>query len=308
MLRKLTALVILLLLLLSTASLWAQEELSDEEAALLQRFVDGSDAVRSYDSFVAVQINSQSQIVQALSEGVVLQEQETSTVDEIITSVTRGDNPNGTREMTRISDDGVSIIESLVELRYVDGVIYGTGSYVEGLGPLTFPDGFVELDTADLGVFEDFEVEDFERVMLGEIDEDNPLGDIDTLAALVDSVSSGEGDFEGETVEVITVTIPGARLFDLLIQIDPEGFGDPQTAALFGAATDESYAAVQIFLDADGLPLAREVVMTVDIVDVLLSDIDPSQPEGITVNLFLAMDQTSTLSQINEELPAISAP
>jgi hypothetical protein len=298
----------LIALLLSTASLWAQEELSEEDAALLQHYIDGSDAVRFYDSFVADQTNSQLQLLEIVSDGVVVQAQESSSVQQITTSVTRGENPNGLRLVTNVDDDGQSIVEASVELRYVDGVVYGNGSYVDGLGPLAFPDGFVEVDPEDTGVFEDFEAEDFVRVILGEPDEDNPLGDFDTLLSLVDSVSSEEGDLDGETVEIITVTIPGNRLFDLLLQIDPEGFGDPLLAALFAAISDDSSALVRLYLDADGLPLARDVAMTVNITDIALSELDPSQPEGPTVNFIITQEQSTILTQINEELPSVSAP
>ena len=308
MLRKFTALLLLTALLLSAASVWAQEELSEEEAALLQRFIDGSDAIRSYDSFVGEQINTQVQVIEALSDGVVLQTQETSSTQEFVTSVTRGDNPNGARTVTQIDSDGTTTTEVAVEMRYVDGVVYASGGYVDSAGPLAFPDGFVEVDMADLGVFEEFEVEDFERTILGERDEENPLGDYDTMLSLVDSVFSEEGEFDGEPVEIITLTIPGTRLFDLLTQIDPEEFGDPQTAALFSAISEDSAAIVELYLDADGLPLARNVAMTVNITDLNLSEIDPSQPEGITINLALTQEQTAILSQINEALPAVSAP
>lgn len=308
MLRKLTAVLVLIALLLSTASLWAQDELSEEEAALLQRFVDSADAIRSYDSFVGEQISTQVQVIEALSEGAVVQTRETSSTQEFVTSVTRGDNPNGIRTITQVdSEDGITT-EVAVEMRYVDGVIYASGSYVAEPGLLTFPDGFVEVDMADPGVFEEFAIDDFERTMLGEPDEESPLGDYDTMLSYVDAVSSEEGEFDGEPSEIITVTIPGMRLHDLLVQMEPEAFDDPQTAALFAAITDDSSAAVRLFVDADGLPLAREVEMTVNIVDVNLNEIDPSQPEGITVNLTLIQEQAATLSQINEELPAVTAP
>jgi hypothetical protein len=303
-LRQLTAVVILTALLLSAAPLAAQDGLSEEELALVQRYLDAVDMVREHNSYIDTRTETQTQIVQAISEGVVVQEEETSKVEESITTVIRGDNPGGSRQLTVTTTDadGITTVVA-VELRFVDGILYGKANYVEGEGEADFPDEFVELDPEAESVFSDFDLDSFARAVLGERDEENPLLNPDLLVTFVDSASSSQDELDGETVEVITLMIPTSRLYDMLLESDPESFGDPQSAALFGFITEEGGAQITLYLDEQGRALANEVTATIILRDIPLTTLNPNGTEGITLDFNIVQSQSATLSQINEELP-----
>jgi hypothetical protein len=310
--QKILAMLLVVVLLVAALPLSAQEGLSEEEIALLQKVVDGYNAILAYQSYIRDEtVNSTNTTILKIGD----QTQQRDTLENTTTHIviTRGATPNGQKTMTQIIEDTIDGTYTLLgELRYVDGVLYASGQYLSGTGPQPFPLGFsivtLDVEGAETG-YETFEPQDFVNAVLGVPDEDSLVnyiasGDLETIAGILGSITQAEGDWNGVPATVITLEFGPEQIPNILAFTADV---DPGMEMLFAAVSENSQGTVKFYFDTDGNPLAQISDITFEIVDFDLGQVDP-QAAGVLASLNSTISETAAFSQVNQPLEQVTAP
>lgn len=320
------SLLFVVLALLLALPIFAQGDLSDEELALLDRLADASDATEDATSFVSTFESMQNQdfnisfgdTVQAISEAVSV------TAERV---VTRGDAPYGsafyTVEITQ--SDGLSpeiSYEMEIEFRYVDGMLYAQGAYVESEGDVPpLEEGWVIAENAFSYPFlNGVDVEELLELFttgeeLGEDEEEESL--LEAIAVIRDqatSVTLEEVEVEGVPLEAISITFGWDGLLAIL---ETEDSAPPEDDPIFGLFEEQlagvgDVVTVIFLIDEEDVIFGIAYEASIEISDIDMGELDATAA-GATIDLLaLELFQGEIRTQIGEafdvpEIPEVAA-
>lgn len=289
----------------------AQGSLPDDQRALLEKAAAAIQATNDFTSYAEETLGKDSQVIVLASETLGRQEVTTSKRTEGRAVYLRGDNPALLYNVTIKGEESDIKYTIEGELRYVDGVLYASASYIPDDPAQAvlyfFPEGFTIIEDpnepADYAILEPASV--LER-LIGE--DEGFFDDVDQLALAVESVTSQVGELDGAPVEIITLNVPSDNLFFWIAGTNPTfDPTDPTTRLLFSYLTDDSYGVVAVYLDEDGNWLQSEFELVMNVEGADASQLDPAM-EGFTIELESTLTQRFKLSQINAVTEEITAP
>ncbi len=306
--RTLKVVLALLLVFVFASAAFAQETLDDE---LRDRILASAQSSDRYDSFMVNLVVTGDQITSAEFDGQNI-EQSTTFSNEYSVTIIRGENPMGYGTVTA----GVEYVDQTspfaysvqAEVRYIDGVLYVNGSYLEGgdgLPPL--PEGWVIVEDPDMDL--DYGTLELGRIVSwvdNEDDEENVVDSLQSLLEAATSVTVTDDEVDGIVVEVITVTFGWEGVFETLTE-SAEDMGEDPFFTLIGEqlAEEGELMTVSVSLDGDENIRANSVTFTLDVSEI------PGDSLGIpggTISMILSNSENTTYSQINEEFEFVEAP
>lgn len=301
----------MLIVLVALSVVWvfptyAQSPLPQEQLTLLQRALDATKRLDTYQSYIAEGYSQQHQEISMLNpDGTVLNSQNSTETKTDLSAIIRGADPNGFFAQV-ISNDSSSngtgtqyTVQG--ELRLVDGTLYGMGQTVTGSAPFIFAPGFGEIaNPADANALDEFNPQGFTETVNG-LPQDNPLDDLAAIGPLVASVTVEPSNLNGAPVEIITATILAENLGQFMaLQGDPAA-NDPTTSALLQNLTPDSQAQLTVYVDQGGNALQTEINLrlVVQNADATLIVPDGGLPAGTVINAVIEMAQRRVYTQIN---------
>jgi hypothetical protein len=309
--RKLFTLLILVVLLAGMLPMvGAQDGPTEEEQALLDRLFAGIEQVNAYESFVTTIESVESQQQSITQDGTEVQNTTETQEKSLEATVIRGDAPNGSYTATisySATNAGAPVVEYSAdgEFIYADGVLYGRATVTEGEPEEPLPAEFVELADPSANEFsERFDTNQFVESVLGEEDPEELFSNTDLMTEYFTSITSSEEEIDGETFEVITLRFEGEDLTGML-SVAP---GMESSAPLFASLDEGGFAEIAMLFDEAGMPVGVHTSLLFGVTDLSISELDPTQPEGINFTLSADNQQLQLFSQINEELEPAVAP
>lgn len=296
----------------------AQDGLTDDEKALVERFYNAAQKVDDYDSYVLETSELQSQDLTASIAGFEMGQTSSVLIETTQTVTLGGDNialigtlAVDTAETGPTGGDAYSFTAQ-VEGRLVDGVIYVNAQYLESDGDLPeLPEGWFELDALDFDVADllsDLSLEDWldEEEMT-----DTPFETLETfIAAVSDITLTQETLDDGTEVDVITATIGAGGIMDMMADSDSFDPEDPTNMALMGMMGDNFDITFQIKLDSEDNPRYGILSMTIDLIDLNMDELGmEDMPPGGTMSMVMSNQEVRQWSNINDPaLQPVEAP
>lgn len=310
--RLLMILVAVMLALLPAAS--AQDGLTEEEQALLDRVLAALQKVETYNSFQSSieMTESQNLSISLLGQNQV---QSSSTVTQIEATVidVNGDNPNvtGTAVATvNEAQDQVTTSYGIeAEFRFVDGVLYVNAAYGEGAaGPLSLPEGWVTVDDLGMAGLEPLALDEVVGDLMDEEgdEDDNLLEKIQEIAEAATSVALTQEDMNGTPVDVVTITFDWAGIRDVLAGDARLDESNPFFAIFEQVQGD--IASISLMLNENDEVVGYRFDFGVVLADLDLSQFTDEVPAGTMISIDFSQGQLSTLSDINGTFEPITAP
>jgi hypothetical protein len=303
--------VILLLALLAVPVVSAQEndDLTEEELALVERVIESRAKLETYASYAEAAAESRSQMLtinmdqgsQGFSQAVDL------TRDQIV--IQGGDQKNIagtiTADVTQTEplangQSGEITYTLMGEFRLVEGAMYLSASYVLADPTLPeIPDGWAvytpdENETLDLLRLDDL------------LDDDDPLERAERIRTTAQDVTLESTTLDdGTPVEVITI-IFNREAFAAQIGAQAEE-PDPMLTALLAGLSENSISTMVVTLDMDGNPLRVESRTVMESLGMSGPEIDPQMfMEGMTVDMIIDFSEDKSYSQFDETFePAV---
>jgi len=298
--RKL--IVLLLLLSLLPLSVHAQAPLTAEQEALAARFLAAFETVNAYQSYIEDSIETTTQNGELLNNGAPFQSLGNTTTKITNTIVDRTNQAAAQTITLTVSDSTIETGGYALEgeLRYVDGVMYGRGSYTENDYFEELPNEWVEVEAGGYELF----LLDPDSLLDALTEPAIPFESLEELLTAITDISSGTTTFDGAEVEQIDIRIERDGLLNLLNadEEDVEGMG-----AMFEFMDDDSSAVISIYINADGNVVYAEMIMSVSIFDLDFGEMDETMA-GFTISVVIESSQSSTFSQINTVTTPITAP
>jgi hypothetical protein len=315
-----SALAVSMLLPAGTA-VRAQDGLSDEEIATLDRLEAAIDSFQEYSSFTSYAVELESQVIAVSISGFDLELAETTNREITGTYINNDgvENISATALVTTQELDGTSGTETAAtieaEVRVVDGIVYVMATYLDSEGSVPdLPQGWVEVDATNMLLFDFLDVSDLlegEDTPDGNIDETDFFTDREKLESVLESVTVDPIELEdGTAVDLITLTMGAAGFTELLGDTLDLGLGDDTGMAEMMDAMFEGIAFnFQVALDADDNVRQTVFSLTINVEDLDASFI-PDVPEGMEATLSIAMErvETTTYSDINADMEPVAAP
>ncbi|RMF82159.1 MAG: hypothetical protein D6737_02835 [Chloroflexi bacterium] len=302
---KLLQLTLLMVILLASLPARAQENLSTEERALIDRVIVALDAVATYDSYVATQQTQESTTITLKNGAAPLQTQTTNTSSEATLTVTRGDNEQARRVVTLSQQRNDESIMLTGELRLVDGVLYAMLDRIDQ-DEITDNRWRIIENTNITGIFGVLDPAGFLETVRGT--QSAIAADMEFLSAFISSVEQTMiEDNDGNPIEVITLSVNAGALSSFFVASTLAEGGQPQ-ATIFDFLSDTSGQQMVVFLDAQG-----RLVQTVNTTILEANDrnaqlIFPQAREEMTVDFQSTTAEITQISRINEMLEPVAIP
>jgi hypothetical protein len=308
-LRRLGVCLMLVAVMGMSGAVSAQDGLTAEQDALLERVLAARAVRDGYASYatsshqtenrsISVTLGSVTQTVsevQNLARTSMVVQGETDNVSAMLNaSVERHDvQPSGREIVTTYAVSG--------EARLVEDVLYLNAALDSGDGPEvpSVPDGWFEVKNPD----------DYEYLKLSDLENvPSALDDQEEMRAAAADVTLESVMLEdGTTADQITITFDKDGLS--MIMNEPDQEIDPLTQALLDAISDDFEARIMVTLDADNNPLRVETLLTMNAVGVDAYALAPDQfPEGVTMDFHYERSETEDYSDVNAPVEPVSAP
>lgn len=308
--RKLVVFILLIGVFAAMVPVSAQDGLSDEEIALIDRALAAGDAQDDLDSyeFIITEERALNMSITVQGQDLLFNEGFTLTtegyylyadnVDQVLADselVFNGLSPDGPVDYT-LTTNAVSIDEIL----FVNAIL-ADGDYPDG----DIPDGWITIESAEdiPEVLADFGFDD----IFDEDEEDDPIEDREKLITYASQVTLEEDELDdGTPIEVIAILIEGENLAEFYTEILPADSDDPMTQAFYNSEIGGNII-IAIALDGD-----ENVVGTGFFMNMIIDSVDlvgvPDLPEGTTVAMDASFSEISEYANLNGEFPAIEAP
>lgn len=303
----------LLMTLLPAVS--AQDGLTEEEQALLERVTTALQAVETYTSFQSTTTLTETQNIDVSLLGQQVTQTGTSVVEINATVIDpNGDNPNvsGTAVATVNEVENDTTVDYVLEaeFRFVDGVLYVNAQYANGTtGPMTLPEGWVTVDDVEMAEFEVLNLDEVVGDMMRQDDEDendNLLDAIGKVAEAATSVTLTEEEMDGTAVDVVTITFDWVGIRDVLAEDNPPDESNPFFAIIEQMEGD--IASISLALDENDQVVGYRFNFGVTVADIDLSQFTEEVPAGTMISIDFSQEQTATLTDINGTFEAVTAP
>lgn len=310
------------LVLPAGTSVRAQDGLSDEEKAILDRLEGAIENFTEYTSFTSYAVELESQEIALAMSGFEFSQTETTNREITATyiDVDGVENIHADVLVTSIAADGIEDTESAytleAEVRLVDGELYVMASYLDSEGAVNeLPEGWVTVDETNLFQFIDLDISDLLDTDIAEsttgFDENDLFEDREQLEGLIESVTVDPIELEdGTPVDLITLTFSADGFTELMGETLDLGLGDDSgMEEMMNALFEGISFSVQIALDADDNVRQTNITIAINVEELDASFI-PDVPEGMDVSLSITMEmvETTTYSDINADLQPVTAP
>jgi hypothetical protein len=310
------------MLLPAGTSVRAQDGLSDEEIATLDRLEAAIDNFTAYTSYTSYVVELESQVIAVSISGFDLELAET-TNREITGAYINADgveNIQAEALVTTQNSDGTSGTETAAtiqaEVRVVDGTVYVMAEYLDSEGTVPdLPAGWIVVDEMNVLQYDFLDIGDLIESATSEataaIDDSDLFDDRELLESSLESVTVDPIELEdGTLVDLITLTLGPEGFTQLLGDTLDLGLGDESGMAEMMDAMFEGISFnFQVALDADDNVRQTVFTLTINVEDLDASFI-PEVPEGMEASLSISMDrvETTTYSDINADLEPVAAP
>lgn len=308
--KKLMLLLVVFLMAVPLAQ--AQDsELTAEQQALLDRALAAVQASDDYTSYVSTNIETRSDVLELSGAGIEQTQERTSTVEEQVSYI-KGDDGKNISSLYKLSvteSTGAETVAYTIEgeIRFVDGILYVRGEAVEGEPEL--PEGWVTSEEA-------LAYSAFDRLSLDDKLEDaldegfNLLMNAAEEAKLVATdVTSEETTLEdGTAVEMISFSIPGAAIGELM-KLDPSFDPADPSNMLLDMLGEDSFYAISLYLDENDVLVGVNISGLLTATEVNMNELDPNSfPAGLMLNFNSENVEETFLQQVNETLEPVEAP
>lgn len=320
-----TFLLVLLLLLVAVPAGLAQEDssnpnLSAEDLELLERGIAATTRDISEFSTQFTRSISSEQIQETqVSLGEQTQMERELTNLELSMNVILGDAPNiqanfvVNYESATDAEEVTSYVME-AEVRRVGDELYVNAKYVESEGDVpALPEGWVMID--DPANFPEFEVLDLDDFSYEYLDLDDPEEASDEefaelLRQYATSVTLESAEVNGETVDVVLVSLNYEGLREVLLQNDTVTPDDP-FLTLFDtmlADSQEDLVTVSVGIDSEGRAVTGINNLSMSLPNIDLASMFPGEvPEGAMMTLDMVQMQEYVV-QYNTEFAPVEAP
>lgn len=296
----------------------AQDGLTDDEKALVERFFNAVENVDEYDAYVLETSELQSQDLTASIAGFEMGQTSSVLIETTQTVTLGGDNINllatlavDTAETGPAGGDVYSFTAQ-VEGRLVDGVVYVNAQYLESEGTLPeLPEGWFELDALDFDVAELLSDLNLENWLDDEDMVDTPFENVETFIAAVSEITLAQETLDdGTEVDVITAVLGSDGLMDMLAESGSLDLEDPTAVALLGMMGDNFDVSFQVKLDSEDNPRYAVIAITIDLVDLNMDEMGiEGMPPGGSMSMVMSMQEVRQWSNINDPaLQPVEAP
>lgn len=312
MYRTLSMLVLITILVFGVAGTNAQDGLTDEQNAALDRIFEAASKLDEYNSFreVSTELMTMNLAVAVLGQEIVLNRTTQLDTDSQIIQLD---------EMTNVSTTAVAEYESVqsgmgqdesatfilnAEIRLVDDVLYLSAEYEtsEGEVPeLPMMDGWIAVeDVSGYEIFDILSLEDY-------LDEDDDLfEDRELFRGAVSDLTIEPSELEdGTLVDIITVSVGSEAFSEAGIF---EGDSDDPMQAALSAIFGESLFTLTVVLGEDNTPYEVTLEFDVTAEELDASELIPDLPASATMNLELIMVNTQQFSDFNADFEPAIAP
>lgn len=312
-------------MLMAIPAAYAQDDLSDDEQALLDRLLVVAENEVEYDSYISTysEVNTQNQALdvgdgseaQATSQEITLEaEREISRSDEPFGRATINATVSQSNPQTDLT------IGIAGDVRFVDGDLYANLSATEGQDAanapaflselsgdweqVTDPQGSVAYQILGLQAFRDS----------FDVDEANPnstnatLDTIEQLTEFANSITQETVEIDGESFDEISINFAGDGMVAYLEAtggLAQDGSAQVLTDAL--SALEGEVLTIALVVTEEDTVVGRRVNADIE-VELAANELSPSYPEGSTFTLGIGIQQSETLTNINEAIEPVEAP
>lgn len=296
----------------------AQDGLSEEELALLERLYEAVQKIEGYDAYVLERSELQSMDFYVSVAGFIISQSESTLVEALQTVTESGANVHVVATLvvdsSEDSPQGSSsqAYTAQVEARLVDGELYVNAEYLDSEGDAPqLPTGWIDFDSLSFDALEVLSKLSLDNLLDAGLDSDSPLDDLETLLSVVTEVNlTSETLDDGTEVDVITVVIGSDGVMSLLEsrgEFDPN---DPMTAGIVDVMGDNFEVSVQFKLDADDNIRYALLGLTIDMADFDISTMGiEGMPPGTTMSMTISFQEVRQYSNINDaSLEPVEAP
>lgn len=306
---------VLVLLMLMPPAAQAQDDLSDEQVALLERLFEAIDNADNYTSYLETKTIFNTQTIEIdIPESANLSISRAATQTMTATTVAGDVAAFATVTVTTQDFENPITYTLNADIRYVADVLYVQASYAVPNPDLpTLPSDWIVVD--DPAMFPDLDLETFFDHQ--DQTEDSSLRDLlfsdrTRLNQIVSDISilSGIGP-DGEAVDLITLSLDFLTVFEegLGFPVDVEGV-DPGVLLTLLTSSDITFSATFTLRPGDQIS-GSELILAVNTPDMDLAALsgDANIPPDTTFALRLNRVESSSISRINDDtLPTIEAP
>ncbi len=309
--RKLVILILLVGIFAAMVPVNAQDGLSDEEIALIDRAIAAGDALDDLDSYefnisearnINMSISVQGQDL-LFNQGFAL------TTNGYYVYVDDVDQVTANSEMivNSIDPDGAVSYTLTTEAISLDEVLYVNATLVEGeYTDGDIPEGWITIESAEdiPPVLEDFGFDD----VFDDGEEEDPIQDREKLISYASSVTAEADELDdGTPIEVISIVIEGENLAEFFTEIfSADSDDDPMTQA-FSNSDIQGDILIVVALDEDDTVVGTAFIMNMIIESVDLTGV-PDLPEGTTMSMDAVFTEITEYSNLDGDLPALEAP
>ncbi|MBZ0310266.1 MAG: hypothetical protein K8I82_29670 [Anaerolineae bacterium] len=308
-------LLVAALLMTLLPAVGAQDGLSEEEQALLERVTTALQGVETYTSFETTVTLTETQTIDVALLGQQSNQVSSSVVQlDAVVIDSNGDNPNvsGTAVAT-VSEAEDNLTTDYVleaEFRFVEGVLYVNAQYADGTtGPLPLPEGWVTVDDVEAPEFEVLNLDEVvgDMMNLDEANEnDNLLDALGKVAEAATSVTLTEEEIDGTAVEVVTITFNWTGIRDVLAADNPPDASNPFFAIIEQIEGD--IASISLVLDENDQVIGYRFNLSMTVAEVDLSQFTDEVPAGTMISIDFTQAQDAALSNINGTFEPVTAP
>ena len=291
-------------------SVSAQDGLSDEQLALLDRVAEARSKYQAYTSLTRAITGSETQDI-TITLGDVTQTQ--SSVQSWESTATyvmpEGETDNVTMTVTGSSEmtqgESTAAYTITAEVRLVDGVTYVNAAYETPDPSLPeIPAGWIAVE--DLEAYPVFDSLQLNDLPLHD-DEEEMFDDMDLVKATATDVQVETVTLDdGTSADRITVVFGREGL---IAAFETQEDVDPTVPALLAVADETSGATLIVTLDAENNPLELTMTLLIQAAGIDANTLSPGQfPEGVLLDFTFSTTQTETLSDFNASVEPVGVP
>lgn len=313
--RKMIVLLLVVAVFVIIMPVGAQDGLSDEEIALIDRVLDASDPDEAFDSY-QFERGEERVLDMTLSfagQDIAFNESYEVTTEGYYKYDGAIESGNATSELMVFTSnpDGEVSFSMTADVIGVDEALYVNATVVDGINPADdLGEGWLTITSADEipVALEDFGFDDFFDDE--EEDEDDPTEDRELLISLASTVTLEESELEnGTPVELITMLIDGDNLLEFFAELSKEDDGDnPFTQAIYTSDVQGEIILIAA-LDADDNLVGKAILMNMVIESLNLSEVDiEGLPADVEIAMTMGNIQYTEYGELGGEFPAIEAP
>lgn len=300
---------------------FAQEGLTAEEQALLERVVASISTLETYNSYQVSLTTANTQNISFSMGGNATTLTDSSITSQIEATVidpnTENPNVSGTvvamiaaSEITRTGDSQID-----AEFRFVEGKLYVNAQYAEGMeGNLPLPEGWTEVENLDTLAQSELLAPLSLDVLLSSIlaeaeteDVENLLATLTNLSETATSITLTEEEIDGTPAEVVSINFDWSAMQRFI--------GEELTFMESGSMLEGVFegmegeiASLRLYMGENDAPLGYDFSLNIDLGEADISGMSNQLPAGTVVTVLINTQQSVRFSGINETFEAATAP